>query len=143
MAETRSFMFLPWVFLLTVSVSGKLAGLKGYMIGASLVTALYFSQINLYSLTLSIVFNSKVLPYFCYMFITLLIALPLLYKYANNFDKCTVRKLFHLLAIVLFMPCLIQQHRSKEIQRFIIFAFNSITAVLVMIEQARSQLQIH
>jgi dolichol kinase len=50
--------------------------------------------------------------------------------------------MFHILALILFTPSLVQAHSSRKFLRFIIFAFNSITAILVMIEQARFYLKI-
>ena len=106
---------MPWVFLLAVSVGGKLAGFWGYIQAGVLVAAFYFSRIDIVKLTFEIVFNDRVINIFGYLLVTLVVALWALLTFAHKFDKCTLRKLFHLLALVLFMPILLQVHESKHV----------------------------
>jgi hypothetical protein len=73
----------------------------------ALTVAFYFSKIDILGLTIKIVFNEKVLPHFIYMFAVLAIGLSLLVKHAHRFHKCTLRKLFHILALVMFTPTLL------------------------------------
>lgn len=73
-----------------------------------LVVAFYFSKIDILGLTIKIVFNQAVVGHFIYMLVALTIGLTLLTKYRSKFDKCTLRKLFHIFALVLFTPSLLQ-----------------------------------
>ena len=98
---------MPWVFLLAVSVGGKLAGFWGYIQAGVLAAAFYFSRVDIVQLTFEIVFNDRVINIFGYLLVTLVVALWALFQFAHKFDKCTLRKLFHLLALVLFMPILL------------------------------------
>jgi len=82
----------------------------------ALTVAYYFSKVDILGLTLKIVFNKKVVPHFIYLIVVLSVGLILLTKYANRFHKCTLRKLFHILALVMFTPSLLQVIGSRQIQ---------------------------
>ena len=71
------------------------------------------------------------------MLIVLILGLTLLVKYADRFHKCTLRKLFHILALVMFTPTLLKINQSRKHQQFMVFAFNSVSVWLIMIEQIR------
>ena len=67
----------------------------------------------------------------------MVVGLLALSRYANHFQKCTLRKLFHILALLMFTPSLLQVKDSRQIQQFLLFAFNAVSVWLIMIEQAR------
>lgn len=58
-------------------------------------------------MTLEVVFNSTVLPYFIVMLIFLPLALIWLDRNPYKYNKCTLRKMFHILALILFTPLLV------------------------------------
>jgi len=88
-------------------------------------------------MTIQVVLNPDVVAYFIYMALALGIALPWLYHNTHKYSKCTHRKLFHILAFCLFTPLLTQVHANRAVYRFTVFAFNAVSVLLIMIEQAR------
>lgn len=71
------------------------------------------------------------------MLVVLVVGLSLIAKYRDHFHKCTLRKLFHILALVMFTPTLLKIIDSRKHQQFMVFAFNAVSVWLIMIEQAR------
>ena len=60
-SDTQVFIFMPWVFLLFITIGGKIAGTQGYLGMMVLTIAFYFSRIDILGLTLKIVFNQEVI----------------------------------------------------------------------------------
>jgi len=83
---------------------------------------------------MKIVFNEKVIPHFIYMLFIMCSGIFLIQKYASRFHKCTLRKLFHILALLIFTPSLLNVKSSRQIQQFVLFAFNAVSVWLIMIE---------
>lgn len=76
---------------------------------------------------------------FIYMALLLIVGLPVLF-YVNasgHYSTMVVRKLFHVFAFVLFTPQLLKLGQSKALTRMIVFAFNCVTAFLMLIEVFR------
>lgn len=73
------------------------------------------------------------------MVFTLMVGLTILYSLRTRFDTMTQRKLFHFLAFALFLPPLSQLQHSRPITRLIIFAFNCVTPLLILLETLRKQ----
>lgn len=82
----------------------------------ALTVAYYFQRIDIIGLTIKIVFNERVVGDFIYMLLVLVVGLALLVKYADRFHKCTLRKLFHVLALVMFSPTLLKINHSRKHQ---------------------------
>lgn len=82
----------------------------------ALMVGFYFQRLDIIGLTLKIVFNDKVIGDFVYMLVVLIVGLTLLVKYADRFHKCTLRKLFHILAFVMFTPTLLKINQSRKHQ---------------------------
>ena len=84
-------------------------------------------------------FQKACLWTFGYMAVTLWIFLPILFRLnkKKTFAKLTVRKFYHLLAFGLFAPPLFFFDQSKALARMMIFAFNCVTVLLILLEVFR------
>jgi len=70
-----------------------------------------------------------------YMALVLVIGLLILNEYSSITQTFILRKGFHFLAFVLFVPPIIFAKFDKP--RMIVFAFNSVSVLLILIEVVR------
>jgi hypothetical protein len=126
-------MFIPWVALLAIVVGSKI----NKMVAVSLVVLVvgyYIQKVDFVSLTLELMAVDSFV--FQWMLCCVLIFVPLLW-YIKIENKLLLRKLFHLLALVTFMPGLVSN--SRQSSRLMIFAFNCVSVVLIIVEAIRQQ----
>jgi len=83
--------------------------------------------------------NPKTIAYFA---TTLAVGLPILYttksiKEGGIVPLVMVRKLFHILAFILFAPIHLKMHKSRETFAFLVLAQNLVSVVFIFIEITR------
>lgn len=131
--EVGELMFIPWVALLAIVIGSKI----NKMVAVSLVVLVvgyYIQKVDFVSLTLELMAVDSFV--FQWMLCCVLIFVPLLW-YIKIENKLLLRKLFHLLALVTFMPGLVSN--SRQSSRLMIFAFNCVSVVLIIVEAIRQQ----
>lgn len=48
----RNFLFMPWVFLLAISIGGSVAGVFGYFTAMGLIISFYFQKLDIFGMTM-------------------------------------------------------------------------------------------
>ena len=133
-------IFTPWIFL---NFSGIIHAILGQYIGLmSLVLGLgaTFASISPYNAPEIIwTFVTEILTresqIFGYMAIILSAGLLAISQLAPLYPNFIIRKAFHILAFVIFMPPIILSKSDKP--RLLIFAFNCVTIFLILLEALR------
>ena len=50
--SVRNFLFMPWVFLLAISIGGSVAGLFGYFAAMGLIVSFYLQNLDIIGMTM-------------------------------------------------------------------------------------------
>ena len=50
--SVRNFLFMPWVFLLTISIGGSVAGVFGYFAAMGLIVSFYLQNFDIIGMTM-------------------------------------------------------------------------------------------
>jgi hypothetical protein len=74
-------------------------------------------------------------PLIIYMFLILSLGLLFIINVASDLPNYMVRKAFHVLAFILFLPGIIGSHYSRP--RLMVFAFNCVSVALIFLEALR------
>ncbi len=102
---------MPWVFLLGITIGAKIGGVYGYFGSMGLIITWYFQKLDIFGLTMEIVFNKTTTTYFIYLLVFLVAALVWLHN--QKVQKIFLRKLFHILALLIFTPLVIHCHDNN------------------------------
>ena len=98
------------------------------------------ADLDIFSMTDRVVFNSEMLPYFLILLATLIAGLSILQHTTDYVSKCTHRKCFHLLALLMFLPLTTEIAESRRLWQFTVFAFNAVTVWLILLEIVRPRI---
>lgn len=142
-------VFTPWLFMNIAGLSYALYGwffAKNVGKGMALLvclgsgvlgTFILIAPYNEFSMFYQFVFEILVqdMSLIIYMALVLVIGLLILNEYSSITQTFILRKGFHFLAFVLFVPPIIFAKFDKP--RMIVFAFNSVSVLLILIEVVR------
>lgn len=133
-------IFTPWIFLnfsgLVHVVIGKYIGLLSLFVGLILtfVSISPYNEIGLIYTFLVEVLTQEV-SIIAYMAIVLALGFLVIQQVSPLYPNFVVRKAFHIMAFLAFMPPIILSKVDKP--RLLIFAFNCVTVFLIILECLR------
>jgi hypothetical protein len=148
----NAIVFIPWVMLVGVAL---LTAMQARVMEVSITTVgcdfalviTLIASLNLPWITFlrSVIFSEASLLAIVYMTVILAMSLPALYwiNQKKTLEQMTVRKLYHLLAFLLFAPSLFHFDQDRNLARMMVFAFNCVTVLLILIEWFRCKFPRH